>query len=177
MNPDDDLDLDPDRALATRLEALEASAPGADRPPTLPGRRRHGRLVASMTMAPVLALAVVAATATGAVVVSNLVTGHPGIENPDQPLYGANMECMTPPEAAAFLIQHGYKNVLWQVESGDPVAAAGGKGETTSVALDSPPEHGFVTPGAILSDGRLHMIVDQRVGATGVGACYGQPMP
>jgi hypothetical protein len=166
-----------DSDLSTRLAALEARVPAATTPPALPARRRRGRFAVSLAMAPIMALALVATTAAGAVVVSNLVTGHPGIENPGQPLHGANMECMTPPAAAAFLIQHGYTNVLWQVESGDPVAAAVGKGETTSVVLASPPEHGFVTPGAIFSDGRLHMIIDQRVGATGVGACYGQPMP
>ena len=32
-------------------------------------------------------------------------------------------------------------------------------------------------PGAILSDGKLYMVVDQRAGATGSGSCPDLPMP
>ena len=129
-----------------------------------------------MAMAPVLALAVVATTAAGAVIVSNLVKGYPGIQNDGQPLAGAHMECMTPPEAAAFLAAHGFTNVDWQVESGLPVLPQGGKG-TTTVHQSTPPEHGYVVPGSLLDDGQVIMVVDQRGDATGVGACFGQPMP
>lgn len=159
-----------DIELEIRLAALEARAPSVDRPPALPARRRRGRFAVSMAMAPVLALAVVATTAAG-VIVSNLVQAAPGIQNPGEPLAGAHMECMTPREAKAFLAEHGFISVLWQVESGS-VAPRSGK----TVVLDSPPEHGFVIPGSILG-GQLHMIIDQRVGASGVGDCYGQPMP
>jgi hypothetical protein len=34
-----------------------------------------------------------------------------------------------------------------------------------------------VIPGSILDDGSVIMVVDQRVGATGVGDCFGHPMP
>jgi hypothetical protein len=34
-----------------------------------------------------------------------------------------------------------------------------------------------VIPGSRLPDGQVIMVVDQRVGATGVGACFGHPMP
>lgn len=163
-----DIDLD----LETRLAALEARAPGRDDPPALT-RGRRGRLAVPMTMAPLLVLAMVATVAAGAVVVGNLAEGHEGIENPGQPLAGANMECMTPPEAAAFLASRGFTHVVWQVESGDASSKEGSR----SVQQSLPPEHGYVVPGAILDDGLLHMIVDQRVGATGGGACFGQPMP
>lgn len=171
-----DQDFHTDNDLASRLAALEASAPGTARPPALPARRRRGRFVVSMAMAPMLALVVVAASATGAVVVSNLVKGYPGIQNDGQPLAGAHMECMTPPDAAAFLAAHGFTNVDWQVESGDPLLPQGGKG-TSSVHQSTPPAHGYVVPGSLLDDGSVIMIVDQRTGATGVGACFGRPMP
>jgi hypothetical protein len=175
MDHDDDLDL------STRLAALEARAPGDDRPPALPGRRRRGRFALSIAIAPALALAVVAAAAAGgAVVVSNLVRGYPGIENPGQPLAGANMECMSPPEAAAFLAAHGFTNVDWQVEAGDVTKKIDGQYTTTSVHQAVPPEHGYVIPGSALDDGSVIMIVDQRVGTPlgqGVGDCYGRPMP
>jgi hypothetical protein len=163
---DTDLDLD------TRLTALAARAPGRDDPPDLRSRRR-GRFAIPMTLAPILVLATVATVAAGAVVVGSLAHGYEGIENPGQPLAGAAMECMSPPQAAAFLAAHGYTDVVWQVESGDVSTKAGGR----SVQQATPPEHGYVVPGAVVGDGRLHMVVDQRVGATGVGACYRMPMP
>ena len=130
-----------------------------------------------MAMAPVLVLAMVATAVAGAAVVSNLVQSAPGIQNPGQPLAGAHMECMTPRQAEAFLAEHGFTDVLWQVESGTAVAPDGAKGQTTTVVVDTPPEHGYVVPGSILDDGRLHMIIDQRVDASGGGACVDLPMP
>lgn len=119
----------------------------------------------SLAVGSVLALAI-RATAVGSVVlVSSLVRGYPGIENPGQPLAGANLECMTPPQAAAFLAGHGYTGVVWEVTT-----SSGGYQTAT------PPEHGYVNPGAVFDDGHLHMVIDQRPGS-GVGACYGKPMP
>lgn len=165
-----DVDLD------SRLRALEARAPGRDDAPDLLPVRRRGRFAAPLAMASILVLAMVA-TAAGAVLVRTIAEGHEGIENPGQPLAGANMECMSPPEAAAFLAAHGYRDVVWQVESGQTTDGAGGKGQSSTVSQATPPEHGFVIPASVTSDGRLHMVVDQRVGATGVGACFGRPMP
>ena len=126
----------------------------------------------------------IAARAGAVVAVSQLTRGYPGIENPGQPLYGARMECMTPPQAAAFLAAHGYTDVVWQVESGEMVRVSDGgaegnapKGPNTSVQQSTAPEHGYVIPGSVLDDGRLHMVVDRRVGASGVGECFGMPMP
>jgi hypothetical protein len=172
--------MDPDRTdldLSTRLAALEARAPAQDRPPALPARGRRGRFAVSLAMASALVLAGVATTAAGAVFVSNLVRGYPGIQNPGQPLAGAHMECMTPPEAAAFLAAHGFTRVDWQVEAGDPNAKVDGQVATTSVHQSSPPEHGYVVPGSLLADGSVIMVIDQRIGTTGVGDCYGKPMP
>ena len=114
----------------------------------------------------------VATVAASAAVVANLAHGYPGIENPGQPLAGAHMECMTPPQAAAFLSAHGFTDVVWQVESG---GAAKGPGSPSPSR--PPPEHGYVVPGSVLDDGRLHMVVDQREGATGVRGLLGAPMP
>jgi hypothetical protein len=163
----DDFDVE----LRERLTALELQAPGQSTTPTMPRPTRRSRFGVSLTMASALALAVVATAAGSAVVVSNLVRGYPGVQDAGQPLAGAHMECMTPREAATFLAEHGFTDVSWQVESSDSGNA------TTVVQQASPPEHGYVVPGAVLSDGRLHMIIDQRVGATGVGDCSRQPMP
>ncbi len=164
-----------DQDLSARLAALEGRAPASGGPPVLPGRHRR-RFALPIALAPALALAVVATTAAG-VVVSQLAQSHPGIENPGQPLAGAEMECMTPPEAAAFLAGHGFTDVDWQVESGAVIGADGGKGTSSTTHQSIAPTHGYVIPGALLDDGQVIMVVDQRVGATGVGACVGIPMP
>src|SRR6476659_1301971 len=138
--------------LSSRLGALEAHAPATGMPPALPGRRRRGRFAMSMAMASVLVLAAVATATAGAVVVANLAEGHPGIQNPGQPLAGAHMECMSPPEADAFLAAHGFANVDWQVETGSATAPDGGKGSSTTAHQSMPPAHGYVIPGSVLDD-------------------------
>jgi hypothetical protein len=170
-----DIDSDLDR----RLTALETRAPGRDDPPALGvGAGRGRRFAISVAMAPALLIALVATAMAGTAVISRLTAeGYPGIENPGQPLAGASMECMTPPEAEAFLAAHGYTEVIWQVESGTAVAPDGGKGSSSSVQQAHAPEHGYVIPGSVGGDGRLTMVIDQRVGATGVGDCFGAPMP
>jgi hypothetical protein len=156
--------------LKDRLAAIEGRAPAFEPPPIGVGRRR--RLALSLASAPLLVLVLAAVAVAGAVVVRADVRGYPGVENQGQPLAGANLECMTPPQAAAYLAAHGFTDVVWQVESGGSDNA---HGTTTFVA--TPPAHGYVVPGAILDDGLLHMIVDQRVGAPAAGACAGMPMP
>ena len=173
---DRELHRDFDLELDDRLTALVARTPGRDDPPPLPARGRRGRWALPLALASVLAAAVVA-TAAGAVVVRNLVAEHEGIENPGQPLAGATMECMTPPEAAAYLAAHGFDKVIWQVESGTMIAPDGGKGTSRTQSGPTPPEHGYVVPGSLHEDGTVYMIADQREGATGVGACFGAPMP
>jgi hypothetical protein len=169
---------DDDLHLSTRLAALEARAPASGEPPSLADRHRRGRFAISMAMAPVLVLALAAATAAATLVVVNLAQGHPGIQNPGQPMAGIHMECMTPPEAAAALAAHGFTTVVWQIEGGDPNRKLeDGQDATTSVQQATPPEHGYVIPGSVLADGSVIMVIDQRVGATGVGDCYGHPMP
>jgi len=168
---------DDDPLLAGRLSAMEGRAPAMAVPPALPVRRRRGRFAIPLAMAPLLVLAIVATTAAGAAIIGRLAEGYPGIENPGQPLAGATMECMTPPEAAAFLAANGFTNVDWQVETGSVTTPDGGKGSSSSVHVTVPPAHGYVIPGSLLPDGQVIMVVDQRVGSTGVGACYGDPMP
>ena len=163
--------------LSSRLAALEARAPADPNPPALPARRRRGRFAVPIALAPVFVLAIVATTAAGAVVVANLAEEHEGIQNPGQPLAGAHMECMSPPVADAFLADHGFAEVDWQVETGTTVAPDGGKGSSSTVHQSTPPEHGHVIPGSIQNDGSVIMVADQRVGATGVGDCFGSPMP
>lgn len=160
-----------DLEIDGRLAALAARAPGGDDPPALPRRNRRGRFALPLTLAPILILVMVASVA-GAAVVGIFAQGRPGIENPGQPLAGARLECMRPPQAAAYLAAHGYPNVAWQVEAG-----SGSKEGGTTVVTSTPPEHGYVIPGSVLNDGLLHMVIDQRVGATGVGACVDMPMP
>ncbi len=160
-----------DASLDARIAALEGHIRIPAGPPRV--RRSQGRILGrSVALVPLLALAVVATTAGSVVVVSTLVRGYPGVQAPGQPLAGVHLECMSPMEAAAFLADRGFVDVVWQVESGDPAI-----GQTSSVQASAAPAHGYVVPGSILSDGRLHMVVDQRVGATGVGDCFSQPMP
>jgi hypothetical protein len=164
--------IDRDAQLRARLAALEATAPTGEPPAARMLRRRRGSIALSIPAAALLLVAL-AATAAGAIVVANLqARGTDGVENPGQPLAGANLECMSPPEAAAYLAAHGFAAVVWQVERGDVAT----KNRAASTQAATPPDHGYVIPGAIV-DGTLYMVVDQRQGATGVGACFGRPMP
>jgi hypothetical protein len=154
--------------LRERLAGMESRVPASAQPALAVGRRHHYSL--SLVAAATLILAAAATAVGGIAVVSGLVRGYPGIENPGQPLAGAQMECMSPPQAATFLAAHGYTDVVWQVESG-----ASKDGSTTFVSY--PPAHGYVVPGAILDDGKLHMVVDQRSGARPAGVCGAMLMP
>lgn len=163
--------------LATRLAGLEARIPADGDPPALPLsdrlQRRRQRLGA-IALAPALVLAIgVGVVAGGAVIEGIEALALPGAQNPGQSLEGAGLECMSPPEAAAYLAGRGFTDVVWQVETG----TAGDKGSQASRQQATAPDHGYVVPGAFLPDGRLIVVVDQRVGATGTGACYGDPMP
>jgi hypothetical protein len=164
---------DLDAELQRRLAAMEARAPAGGGPPVIRRGTARSRLAFSLGLAPIMVLLLMGtAVAAGAVVVADVAHGYEGIENPGQPLAGARMACMTPHEAGSFLAAHGYTDVVWQVESGGQE-----KGSTTTVLAATPPEHGYVVPGSVLDDGRLHMIVDQRAGSTGSGDCVGRPMP
>ena len=159
-----------DSILRDRLIGIESRAPAFEPPILASGRRRP--LILSLTAAMLLVLAVGTTAVAGVAVVSGMVRGYPGIENPGQLLAGAQMECMSPPQSAAFLTEHGFIDVVWQVESGGT-----GRGEGTTTFVTAPPAHGYVVPGAILDDGKLHMIVDQRAGTEPSGACHGMSMP
>jgi hypothetical protein len=168
-----DLGLELDSGLDQRLAAMESRVTVAGAPPALGATgRRSRRFALSLSAAPVLVLAI-AATAGAAVVASGLARGYPGIQNDGQPMAGAHMECLTPPQAAALLAAHGFTSVTWQVESGSTAV----KGEGSSTQQATPPQHGYVVPGSVLEDGSVIMVVDQRVDATGTGACPDLPMP
>jgi hypothetical protein len=162
-------DMKDETELRDRLASIESRIPAFPAPELATARRHHFSL--SVASAGLLVLAF-AATVAGAVVVSGLTAGQaPGIENPGQPLEGARMECMTPPDAAAFLAAHGYTDVVWQIEAG-----LDKDGHSTTFA-STPPAHGFVVPGAILDDGKLHMVIDQRPGTQTAGVCGAMSMP
>jgi hypothetical protein len=155
--------------LDARLAALEARAPVAGLPPSPSDVRSLRRLFGSPGLVAAGLTLVLGATAVAGGAVLEAVRSHEGVENRGQPLHGADMECMSPPEAEAFLTGKGFMNVVWQVESGT------GK-DGRSVHQTKAPEHGYVVPGAII-DGTLHMVVDQREDATGTGACFRMKMP
>ncbi len=157
--------------LDTRLAALEARAPAGDKPP-MPwlGAHRRKRRASPLLLAAGMTLVLGITAASAAAVVEGLrAQGHPGVQNPGQPLHGAELECMSPREAERFLARRGFRDIVWQVESGSDKAER-------SVQQRSAPEHGYVVPGAII-DGVLYMVVDQTKGARGGGACPNMEMP
>ena len=116
-----------------------------------------------MAMAPVFVLAVVATAAAGAFVARQLAAeGYPGIENPGQPLAGASMECMTPPEAAAFLAAHGYADGRLAGRDRDGPGARRRQGLELERPRDDATGPRLRHPGSLLPDGTVIMVVDQR---------------
>jgi hypothetical protein len=163
--PEREFTMHADDDLKARLTAIEGRAPAFEPPPISVGRRR--RLTLSLGSAMLLVFVLAAVAVAGAIVVRTDVRGYPGVENPGQPLAGVHLECMSPPQAAAYLATRGYTHVLWQVDSGT--------GEPTfSTAA---PTHGYVVAGFIDDNGQLNMLVDQRTGSSGSGACAGMTMP
>jgi hypothetical protein len=155
--------------LDARLAALEARAPVTGLPPKPADvRLQRRRLGSPWLVAAGLTLVLGATTVAGGAVLE-AVRNHPGVQNHGQPLHGADMECMSPPQAQAFLTRKGFVDVVWQVESGT------GK-DGRSVQQTNAPAHGYVVPGSII-DGTLYMVVDQRADATGTGACFRMKMP
>ena len=156
-----------DTNLRDRLASMEGRI-AAYPAPAIPVRHAHHFKLSVVSAAGLLL--VLTATAIGAIAVTRSANGYPGIENPGQPLAGARMECMAPLQAASFLAAHGYTDVVWQIQAG-----ASKNGTTTFTS--TPPEHGYVVPAAVLDDGKLHMIVDQRPDAQPWGVCGNMPMP
>ncbi|MGA3031522.1 MAG: hypothetical protein ABSE58_12455 [Candidatus Limnocylindrales bacterium] len=163
---DDEVDL------GLRLTRIVEQLPIVGEPPAY--RRPRHRRVAGLSATSALVILVASAVGVLAIprVVETLVVGHPGIENPGQPLANAGLECMSPPEAAQYLAAHGFTTVVWEVQSGNL-----SQNTDVSTIQSAPPAHGYVVPGAVLEDGKLHMIVDERVGATGIGKCAQMSMP
>jgi hypothetical protein len=103
-------DLDTRLAAAERHVAVEAA------PPALPARGRRGRRSLPLVAAPILVLAFAAVVVAGTGLQAIFLKG-----SVDTSLADAGLECMTPPQAAAWLADHGYKQVVW-----DGVTAPGG---------------------------------------------------
>ena len=160
-----------DSDLKDRLAAMESRL-GTAEPPALPSRRIR-RLALSLAGGSLLVLALVATAAAGVIVIGGPVRGFPGVENPGQPLAGAQMECMTPPQAAAFIAAHGITQVQWQIEQDDPSADVPGRAGSKTVIQATAPETGVVVSGAIV-DGTLLMIADQRHFAARPPHCVGK---
>jgi hypothetical protein len=160
-----------DTDLRDRLVAMESRL-GTAEPPALPVRRIR-RVALSIVGGSLLVLALVATAAAGVIVIGGPVRGFPGVENPGQPLAGAQMECMTPPQAAAFIAVHGITKVQWQVEQDDPSADVPGRPGSKTLFQGTAPETGIVVAGAIV-DGTLLMLVDQRGFAARPPHCVGK---
>jgi hypothetical protein len=158
--------------LRLRLTRIIDQLPIVGEPPAYQ-EHRHRR-IAGLSATSALALMLVSAAGVAAIstVVGTLVIGHSGIENPGEALANAGLECMSPPDAASYLAAHGFSSVVWEVQSGDLA-----QDTDVSTIQSTPPAHGYVVPGAVLEDGKLHVIVDQRVGATGTGKCAQMSMP
>ncbi len=156
--------IDPESDLRERLVAMESRLATAA-PPEI--RSRSGRRVAlSFAAAPLLVVVLAGTAVAGAAIVSEAVRGYEGVENPGQPLYGAQLECMTPPQAAAYIAAHGITKVQWQVEQDDPAANTADRLGSRTILQATAPDTGQVVAGAIVGDGTLDMLVDQRQGAT-----------
>lgn len=155
-----------DSELKARLSELEARVPVTAAP--APGRRRRMTPLLGGSLAAAVVLLVAATATIGAAVVTRTdVRGYPGVENPGQPLAGAKLECMTPPQAQAYLTAHGFTNVVWQIER---------DGSATAFA-SNPPARGYVIAGFIDDEGVLNMLVDQRASAQPFPSCSGSPTP
>lgn len=157
--------MNADLDLKDRLTAIEGRAPSFEPPPIGVGLRR--RLTLSLGSATLLVLVLAAVAVAGAIVVRTDVRGYPGVENQGQPLAGVHLECMSPPQAAAYLATRGYTHVVWQVDNG----------ADTPTFSTAAPTHGYVVVGWIDDDGQLNMLVDQRTGTSASGACAGMTMP
>lgn len=99
MNPND---------IDARLAAMEARTPGGGDPPALPIARRRGRMLLPSGLAASLLLAVAATAAAGGAIVATMAQTAPGVQNPGQPLAGANHEL----EGVAFGLRDGLESML-----------------------------------------------------------------
>jgi hypothetical protein len=184
--------------IATRLAAAEARIPVEAGPPVPADARRRRRSALALVAAPVLVLALAATAIAGAGAIG-MIVGTTGSEPMDPELLGAGLECMTPPEAAAWLAANGYDQVVWESGgtigsgtiqvgpepsdlpvidpgAGGPVPSLGapeGSGRASTGGASgstTPPEDGIVSPGPMI-DGTLHMIVDTTPGAARPATC------
>jgi hypothetical protein len=142
--------------LRDRLVRLEAAAPVRDVRPR-PNRGRRGLRTTFAIAAALLLGTFAVGLAVGRFVHPNEPVGHPGLENPGQPFYGAGLRCMTPPDAHRTIVERGF-TVTWQIEDRDPTGAG-----TTSLSTEPPPS-GVVEDGFVEGN-KAHVVVSVGSGA------------
>lgn len=151
--------MDPfDLRLHQRLARLEAAAP---EPQVARSRRKTLRAQVAHRSLLVAAVFIVAAFAAGGAVgryiAPNEAIGHPGLENPGEPFYGAGLQCMTPPQADAVIKAKGFE-VSWQIENRDA------EGNGTTIISTLPPPAGVVEAGFVQGN-TAHVVVSIGSGA------------
>jgi hypothetical protein len=87
-------------------------------PPLAAEPRRRRRSALALVAAPILVLAIGATAIAGVGVIQMITTSSSGNLDIDDDIAKAGLECMTPPEAATWLADHGYKNVVWDTNAG-----------------------------------------------------------
>ena len=173
------------RCTTTTTSSPAASAPWRRRAPATAAAARPARTVGGAAGSrsrwrwrPSCVLAIVATTAAGAAVIGRLAEGYPGHPEP-RPAAGRRDDGVhdarrRPPRSWPPWLQRRRLAGRDRDRSRRPTAARARARPSTSA---DPPAHGYVIPGSLLPDGQVIMVVDQRVGATGVGDCFGDPMP
>jgi hypothetical protein len=188
--------------LDDRLAAIEGRVPVEARPPALAESRRRRRSVLALVAAPILVLAIGATAIAGPAVIRIITTSSTGTLDVDDAIAHAGLECMTPPQAARWLSEHGYDRVVWStdaghgtislgpVTSGLPVIDPDPSQPPTDVApglpnagghpviteTTTPPEAGVVIPGPTI-DGVVRIYVDTTPGAERAPTCPAAAMP
>jgi hypothetical protein len=185
--------------IDTRLAAIEGRVPVEAGPPEVApaAARRRRRSTLALVAAPILVLAVGATALAGAEVIRIVTTTGSSALDVDDAIATAGLECMTPPEAAAWLAAHGYDDVVWDTSAGHgtidagpaasalpvldpdgslPPAASNTPGEGPGLVppgvtrTTTPPPDGIVWPGPMM-DGTLLMFVDATPGAERPATC------
>ena len=142
-----------DQALNDRLQAFESSVPVMGGPPP---SRRPG---VSRTRAALVAMAALVVLAGGAAGASGILEARdrPGAFNPGQPLHCKGLADMSPREAAAWLADHGYDDVTWQIEDRTPGVP---KGQQRSEQSDVAPAKGKIATAVFITRTELIVLVE-----------------
>src|SRR6476661_7136989 len=133
-----------DQALNDRLQTFEASVAVTGGPP--PSRRPR----VARTRTALGAMAALVVLAGGAAGASGILEAQdrPGAFNPGQPLHCKGLADMTPRQAAAWLDEHGYDDVTWQIEDTTPGVP---KGQQRSEQSDVAPAKGKIATAVFIT--------------------------